>query len=43
MAALLMLPYLGWLIFAALLTWQIHMLNRDGGVAPQGGDAQIAL
>jgi translocator protein len=28
-AALLMLPYLGWLAFAALLNWQILQLNPD--------------
>lgn len=28
-AALLMLPYLAWLCFAALLTWQILQLNPD--------------
>lgn len=43
MAGVLMLPYLAWLIFAASLTWQIHVLNPDAGLAPQGGDAQIAL
>lgn len=42
-AGLLLLPYLAWLLFAALLNWQIHVLNPDGGVAPQGGDAQISL
>lgn len=43
MAGILLLPYLGWLIFAALLNWQIHALNPDGGVVPQGGDTQISL
>lgn len=43
MAGVLMLPYLAWLIFAALLNWQIHVLNPEGGLAPQGGDAQISL
>ena len=36
-AALLMLPYLAWLAFAALLAYQIMMLNPDAGdtlVAP---------
>ncbi len=28
-AALLMLPYLGWILFATLLTWQFHVANPD--------------
>ncbi|SDD54407.1 TspO and MBR related proteins [Sphingomonas sp. YR710] len=43
MAGILLLPYLGWLVFAALLNWQIHALNPDAGVVPQGGDTQISL
>lgn len=31
MAAVLMLPYLGWLAFAGLLNWRIHELNPEGG------------
>lgn len=31
LAALLMLPYLVWLGFAAVLNWRIHELNPDGG------------
>lgn len=30
-AALLLYPYLGWLMFAAALTWQIMALNPNGG------------
>jgi benzodiazapine receptor len=30
-AALLLYPYLGWLMFAAMLTWQIRTLNPDAG------------
>lgn len=30
-AALMMLPYVAWLGFAALLNWQIIQLNPDGG------------
>ncbi len=30
-AAMLMIPYLVWLIFAATLNWQIHSLNPSGG------------
>jgi tryptophan-rich sensory protein len=43
MAGLLLLPYLAWLVFAALLNWQIHALNPDSGLVPQGGDTQISL
>lgn len=43
-AALLMLPYLGWLCFAALLTWQIGALNpRAAELAPEGSTTDIAL
>jgi translocator protein len=31
LAALLMLPYLAWLVFAGVLNWQIVQLNLDGG------------
>ncbi|MBW8755962.1 MAG: tryptophan-rich sensory protein [Sphingomonadales bacterium] len=28
-AALLLLPYLAWILFATLLTWQLHVANLD--------------
>ena len=43
-AALLMLPYLAWLGFAALLTWQIGALNPEAAqLAPEGSTTDIAL
>jgi len=43
-AALLMLPYLAWLCFAALLTWQIGALNPEAAqLAPEGSTTDIAL
>jgi tryptophan-rich sensory protein len=43
-AALLMLPYLAWLCFAALLNYQILQLNPGAEtLAPQVGSADIAL
>ena len=43
-AALLMLPYLAWLCFAALLTWQIGALNPEAAqLAPDGSTTDIAL
>jgi tryptophan-rich sensory protein len=43
-AALLMLPYLAWLFFAALLTWQIGALNPGAAeLAPEGSTTDIAL
>jgi tryptophan-rich sensory protein len=43
-AALLMLPYLAWLAFAATLTWQIGLLNPEAAeLAPEGSTTDIAL
>ena len=43
-AALLMLPYIGWLCFAALLTWQVGALNPDAAeLAPGGTTTDIAI
>jgi tryptophan-rich sensory protein len=43
-AALLMLPYLAWLGFAALLTWQIGALNPQAAqLAPEGSTTDISL
>jgi len=43
-AALLMLPYLAWLCFAALLTWQIGALNPEAAqLAPEGSTTDIAI
>ena len=42
-AALLMLPYLGWLGFAALLTAQIAELNPGAELAPQPAGTDIVL
>ena len=43
-AALLLLPYLAWLCFAALLTAEILRLNPDaGGVVPQPASTDIVL
>jgi len=43
-AALLMLPYLAWLLFAGLLNWQIHELNPYGpALVPTSGDTQIII
>ncbi|HEX8380980.1 MAG TPA: TspO/MBR family protein [Allosphingosinicella sp.] len=42
-AALLMLPYIAWLCFAALLTWQIGTLNPGASeLAPGGSTTDIA-
>jgi translocator protein len=41
-AAVMMVPYLAWLSFAALLTWQIIALNPDGGpTISMGAEAAI--
>lgn len=43
-AGVLMLPYLAWLAFAALLTWQIGQLNPDSErLAPSPASADIQL
>ena len=43
-AALLMLPYIAWLGFAALLTWQIGVLNPEAAeLAPEGFTTDIAI
>ena len=43
-AALLMLPYLAWLCFAALLTWQIGLLNPQAAeLAPEASATDIPL
>ena len=43
-AGLLMLPYLGWLCFAAFLNYEIVQLNPDADtLVPQAGSADIAL
>jgi tryptophan-rich sensory protein len=43
-AAWLMVPYVGWLVFAALLTWQVDALNPDAEqLVPQRGSTDILL
>jgi tryptophan-rich sensory protein len=43
-AALLMVPYLAWLLFAGYLNWQIHLLNPWGpALVPTAGDTQIII
>ena len=43
-AALLMLPYVAWLCFAAYLTWQVDVLNPHAeALVPGPGSADIAL
>jgi benzodiazapine receptor len=44
LAGLLLYPYLAWLAFAGLLTWQIMALNPDAAaVAPEAGHTDIQL
>jgi len=43
-SALLMLPYLAWLVFAGVLNWQVHVLNPNGlTLVPVAGDTQIII
>jgi tryptophan-rich sensory protein len=43
-AALLMLPWLGWLLLIGLLDWQVHRLNPNGlALVPSTGDTQIVI
>ena len=43
-AAWLMIPYVAWLLFAALLTWEIGRLNPDAeALVPQRGSTEIEL
>lgn len=43
-AALLLLPYLAWVTFAAVLNWQFIEFNPDGGAAaPSGATQRITL
>lgn len=43
-AALLMLPYLAWLAFAAMLNYQIHVLNPQAeSLVPSASSTQIQL
>jgi len=43
-AALLMVPYLAWLFFAAFLTWQVGQLNPDADqLVPPQASADIPL
>ena len=44
LAALLLYPYLGWLMFASALTWQIMTLNPDAGnLVPETRTINITL
>jgi benzodiazapine receptor len=42
-AALLLYPYLGWLMFAAALTYRIQLLNPDPALVPEGPTLNIQL
>ena len=42
-AALLLIPYAAWLVFAALLTYEIGRLNPGAELAPQPPSADIVL
>lgn len=39
-AGILMLPYLAWALFAAVLNWQFLEANPDGGAVPDSGAVQ---
>jgi translocator protein len=43
LAAALMIPYLAWLGFAAVLTWRIHELNPNGGPDVSIASVRMAL
>lgn len=44
LAAWLLVPYLGWLCFAGLLSWEIDRLNPEGEkLVPAGATTQIEL
>ncbi|RJY08074.1 TspO/MBR family protein [Aurantiacibacter aquimixticola] len=40
LAGWLMLPYLGWILFATVLNWQFLQLNPDGGDVDESGAVQ---
>ena len=43
-AAWLMMPSLGWLLFAGAMNWQVHLLNPRGlALVPATGDTQIII
>lgn len=39
-AALLMLPYLAWVLFATFLTYEFHRLNPEGGMQERPAETQ---
>ncbi|KKC27819.1 TspO/MBR family protein [Sphingomonas sp. SRS2] len=44
LAGWLMVPYLAWLVFAAVLNWQVHQLNPNGlTLVPRTGNTQIII
>ena len=40
LAAILLVPYLGWVLFATLLTWQFHEANPDADGREASGAVQ---